>query len=63
MESLAQDLHPEFDSERICTTQPAINIVPARTQNSDRDLFSEILNSELEIWARMAMASNGFGDY
>ena len=63
MESLAQDLQPEFDSESNCTAQPSIKIVPTRTQNGDRDLFSEILNSELEIWARMAMASNGFGDY
>jgi hypothetical protein len=63
MESLAQDLQPEFESESSCTEQPSIKIVPRRTQNGHRDLFSEISNSELEIWARRAMASNGFGDY
>jgi hypothetical protein len=63
MENLARDLQPAFDSESICTAQPEIDIVHSRTQIRDRDLFSEISNSELEIWARRAMASNSFGGY
>jgi hypothetical protein len=63
MENSVQNLQPAFDSESICTAQPPAKIIRKRTQNSDRDLFSEILNSELEVWARKAMASNGFDDY
>jgi hypothetical protein len=63
MESLAQDPQPELDFERICTAQPPTKIIRQRAQNCDQGLFSEILNSELEVWARKAMASNGFGDY
>ena len=32
--------------------------------NSDeRDSLSEIFNEEIDIWARRALAANGFGDY
>jgi hypothetical protein len=63
MENSVQNQQPAFDSERFCTAQPPLKIIRKKTQNNDRDLCSEILNSELEVWARKAMASNGFGDY
>ena len=63
MQSLAQNPQAEFNLDRNCSAQAPTKIIRKLPQYSDRDLFSEISNSELEIWARQAMASNGFGDY
>ena len=63
MQSLALDPQTEFDLDRNCSAQAPTEIIRELPQYSDRDLFSEISNSELEIWARQSMASNGFGDY
>ena len=31
--------------------------------NEERESLSEIFNEEIDIWARRALAANGFGDY
>jgi hypothetical protein len=61
MGNLAQNL--ELDSESNNITQPKLEVVQERKQRSDRDSLSENFNSELDAWARQALASNGFGDY
>ena len=63
MENLARDLEPVFDSESSHVTQQKFAIVQSRAQKRDRDSLSENFNTEIEAWARQAMASNGFGDY
>jgi len=63
MDNLALSLEPGIDSENDEAEQLELTVVPNQTQIHDRDSLSEIFNSELEAWARHAMASNGFGDY
>lgn len=46
---------------------PAIHdefeVVPIRPEQIERESLSENFMSELEGWARHALAANGFGDY
>ena len=39
------------------------DIVEFRLGNRERDSLSEHFITEIDAWARQAMASNGFGDY
>jgi len=63
MDNLAHNLEPVDDSENSDVEQLELTVVQQQAQNRDRDSLSEIFNSELEAWARQAMAANGFGDY
>ena len=37
-------------------------VVEIRKRNQDHDSLSENFNKEIDAWARMATARNGFGD-
>jgi hypothetical protein len=67
MENLAQnldlDLDLEFDSESEEISQQTLEIVQPLMQECNAESLSENFYTELDAWARQAMAANGFGDY
>jgi hypothetical protein len=62
MENVAQNLNSAFDSES-GRALPRLEVVQDRKPDRDRESLSENFNTELDAWARQAMASNGFGDF
>ena len=67
MESLAQnldmDMGMEFDSESEEISQQTLEIVQPLMQECNPESLLENFYTELDAWARQAMAANGFGDY
>lgn len=65
MENLAQnlDLDLEFNSESDQISLQTLEIVEPLVQDYNPESLSENFYTELDAWARQAMASNGFGDY
>jgi hypothetical protein len=54
-----QFIEIEFDAAE----QPDCEIVKFTSRGMPHDSLSEILNDEIDAWARRALAANGFGDY
>ena len=55
----SQFIEIEFDAAE----RPDCEIVKFTPRGMTHDSLSEMSNDEIDVWARRALAANGFGDY
>jgi hypothetical protein len=63
MEGIIRDEVRGGDCDPDRVPRKECNVVKFQRGNHDRDSLSENFTNELDAWARMAFAANGFGDY